>query len=390
MKYEFNDEIKLPKSVIDRKEREQAMAALEKGVSDAVSEIEKPLLKIVDNLSKDSKNHRQFETDVSKVVSDLTSHVKSQDKKVETLIEKSGRSTVEIIDIIRAQYEDLKEQYKKEKVVTVDNLGDIIIPPNPKVQKVEFKDKQEVYGNVNADVEFPKVQIVKLKDKIKPPVINVTEKVIEFPEVQKVELKDKIKPPIVKVQQNKVVFPDVQKIKFDKIPTIKVKNPNTEVKVTNLKDIKLKVPSKFQIENLPVANGHKPSVKKANPEFYIPVRITNGKLFNDSIGGGGVVRVGGKSSLPQQWINTSGTVGTSSVRVLGANSMRKLAVITNDSDTAIYLGFGQHAVSHSGIRLNSNGGFYEVGKTNHFTGNIFAISTSDNKNVCILEVSSKV
>jgi len=53
-------------------------------------------------------------------------------------------------------------------------------------------------------------------------------------------------------------------------------------------------------------------------------------------------------------------VGVATTQILAANDNRKYAAIVNDSDTTIYLALGANAVLNQGIRLNANGGAYEV------------------------------
>ena len=45
---------------------------------------------------------------------------------------------------------------------------------------------------------------------------------------------------------------------------------------------------------------------------------------------------------------------------LAASSARRYALFVNDSDTVIYLKVGVSAVANQGIRLNANGGSYEM------------------------------
>jgi len=49
--------------------------------------------------------------------------------------------------------------------------------------------------------------------------------------------------------------------------------------------------------------------------------------------------------------------------VLEARSSRVNVLIVNDSDTVIYLMFGEDAVVNKGIRLNAEGGSYEISVT---------------------------
>lgn len=57
-------------------------------------------------------------------------------------------------------------------------------------------------------------------------------------------------------------------------------------------------------------------------------------------------------------------VGTLSTLIVPENVNRKHLVICNDSMSVVYLGLGSDAVLHNGIRLNAEGGAYEIGWTN--------------------------
>ena len=81
--------------------------------------------------------------------------------------------------------------------------------------------------------------------------------------------------------------------------------------------------------------------------------------------------------------NTSVTVGATSTTVLTANGNRNWAIFINDSDEVIYLSLEDAAVKNKGIRLNANGGSFELTNDNNFKGAIFAICTSGNKNLCV-------
>jgi len=82
---------------------------------------------------------------------------------------------------------------------------------------------------------------------------------------------------------------------------------------------------------------------------------------------------------------SSVTVGNSSTTVLAANANRKGAVFVNDSDETIYLARGSTAVMNQGIRLNANGGSFEINATNLYTGVVSAICASGGKNLCVEE-----
>lgn len=66
--------------------------------------------------------------------------------------------------------------------------------------------------------------------------------------------------------------------------------------------------------------------------------------------------------------HTAVNVTTTTGEVLAANSARKYAMLINDSDTTLYLKIGAAAVANQGIRLNANGGSYEISDR---IGNLF-------------------
>lgn len=61
-------------------------------------------------------------------------------------------------------------------------------------------------------------------------------------------------------------------------------------------------------------------------------------------------------------------VTTASTEVLAANASRKVAIITNDSDTTMWYAIGQAAVAHGSPRINANGGILLISRT----GEIFS------------------
>lgn len=78
-------------------------------------------------------------------------------------------------------------------------------------------------------------------------------------------------------------------------------------------------------------------------------------------------------------------VGVGTTTVFNATSARIHAAFVNDSDTAIYLALGQAAVVGQGIRLNANGGSFEITQQNPWTGAVNAISTAAAKNLAWIE-----
>jgi hypothetical protein len=78
----------------------------------------------------------------------------------------------------------------------------------------------------------------------------------------------------------------------------------------------------------------------------------------------------------------------SSSQILAANTNRKGVVIVNDSDSTIYLSIGTAAEMNKGIRLNANGGSYEMDRLNLSTQAINGIhGASGNKRVCVMEAT---
>ena len=80
-------------------------------------------------------------------------------------------------------------------------------------------------------------------------------------------------------------------------------------------------------------------------------------------------------------------VTAASQAALAANINRLYAMFINDSDAVIYLKIGAAAVVNEGIRLNANGGSYEMSKKagNLNTGGINAITAVATKVLLILE-----
>ena len=85
--------------------------------------------------------------------------------------------------------------------------------------------------------------------------------------------------------------------------------------------------------------------------------------------------------------HTAATIGTASTLALAANANRESALFVNDSDETIYLSLNGSASLNAGIRLNANGGSYEMSKElgNLSTAAINAISTSGTKNLIVTE-----
>lgn len=82
---------------------------------------------------------------------------------------------------------------------------------------------------------------------------------------------------------------------------------------------------------------------------------------------------------------TKVAVGIASTPVFAANPDRVFAEFTNDSDKIIYLSLSGTAVMHEGIRLNAEGGAYEISQINLYLGAVSAICAAANKNLTVTE-----
>ncbi len=84
-------------------------------------------------------------------------------------------------------------------------------------------------------------------------------------------------------------------------------------------------------------------------------------------------------------LNRAVNCGVASLPVLAINRNRIGALFCNDSDTVIYLALDNVAAINSGIRLNANGGAYEINFTNLYRGPVSAITTAANKVLTVVE-----
>lgn len=85
---------------------------------------------------------------------------------------------------------------------------------------------------------------------------------------------------------------------------------------------------------------------------------------------------------------TAVAVGVATTVALAANTARRYAMLINDSDAVMYAKLGSAAVLNTGIRLNPNGGSYEMSAEmgNLYTGAINVIhGATGTKNLLIEE-----
>lgn len=85
--------------------------------------------------------------------------------------------------------------------------------------------------------------------------------------------------------------------------------------------------------------------------------------------------------------HTAPTIGNTTTVALAANTTRRYLLLVNDSTEDIYIKLGAAAVMNQGIRINANGGSYEMSKKlgNLYTGAINGICTSGSKILLVTE-----
>ena len=85
--------------------------------------------------------------------------------------------------------------------------------------------------------------------------------------------------------------------------------------------------------------------------------------------------------------HTAVTVTNASGEALATNASRAWVLLENDSDSAIYCKVGATAVANEGVRLNANGGAWELSPRlgNHTTAAINCIVASGSKTLLVTE-----
>jgi len=85
--------------------------------------------------------------------------------------------------------------------------------------------------------------------------------------------------------------------------------------------------------------------------------------------------------------HTAVTIGSSTTAVLAANANRTYVLLVNDSDAVVYVKLGAAAAMNAGVRLNANGGSYEMSYNigNLYTGAINGISAAGSKVLLVTE-----
>ncbi|MBA7676432.1 hypothetical protein ES703_84673 [subsurface metagenome] len=85
-------------------------------------------------------------------------------------------------------------------------------------------------------------------------------------------------------------------------------------------------------------------------------------------------------------VNGAVVTGAASVIVRQANRHRTSLILVNDSVNIIYLSYSATAVLNTGIRLNAEGGTWEINATNLYRGVVSAIATGVTSNMGFIEV----
>ncbi len=87
--------------------------------------------------------------------------------------------------------------------------------------------------------------------------------------------------------------------------------------------------------------------------------------------------------------HTTASITSASGAALAVNNDRKYALLINDGSVDVYLNLGGTAVANQGIRINANGGSYELSRDmgNLFDGVINGITASGTATVLVTEGS---
>ncbi len=85
--------------------------------------------------------------------------------------------------------------------------------------------------------------------------------------------------------------------------------------------------------------------------------------------------------------HTTASMSSTSAAVLAVNNDRKYALIVNDGSATVYLNLGATATANAGIRVNANGGSYEISReAGNLTGVVInGITASGTATVLVTE-----
>ncbi len=91
--------------------------------------------------------------------------------------------------------------------------------------------------------------------------------------------------------------------------------------------------------------------------------------------------------LSERAVHLNKNLTTTQEEIVPNNPERRYCLLVNDSDSTAYISLGIPAVANQGIRINANGGSYEINLTNPFSGQIYAVSIGTTKRMMITEMS---
>lgn len=175
-------------------------------------------------------------------------------------------------DLIKSESESIDSSLKQpEKVedksdplaAAINKMVDEKVKAELAKQSFEAPRPVTIKGQPWVKVEFPEIQTVKGELTV---LNEVGAKISNFPDIQKIS-------GLVKAE---VDFPEVQRIEGD--VTAKVEFPDIQKVDVEFPEIQ-KIKGEVSLPGFPIGEGVEPSVAKANPTRYVPVRLTNGKYF---------------------------------------------------------------------------------------------------------------
>lgn len=88
-------------------------------------------------------------------------------------------------------------------------------------------------------------------------------------------------------------------------------------------------------------------------------------------------------NTPTSFATTTGT-GPESILLIATSTAFEYALVINDSDTIVYMDFKSDPQLNEGIRLNANGGSYEIKAENLFQSLLRATSSASGKNILVI------
>ena len=223
----------------------------------------------------------------------------------------------------------------KEEGITKKEFASLSMLLEQVVKELKgIKDKPEVqFPEITIPEPLGEVRVSNL-DELPKPEVKVEQKEIKIPEYPKeirVSNLGEVPKPEIRLEQKEVKIPEYPKeikvsnlkdIPAPEIKTEKVEFPETLKKLPELLFIKLK-----QLLKIPqvIKLSHR------HPDEYIPVRLSNGKIFYESLGGSG--GVAGGPAVPTTWESGSKDVTTAGLPEALASDTKCQSVIVQAKST---------------------------------------------------------